>query len=98
MKRLSLVVMGAAAALAWSHDPASAQVGGSFVGSCVRVQVRGPFVRALCEDVRGNLIPARADIRACPGRRLANRNGRLVCEQSRRQRFFEERSFDDDAF
>jgi hypothetical protein len=59
---------------------AEAQVYGSFVESCTQVEQRGPFLRALCQDRYGRLVPARLDLRNCASGQAANRNGRLVCE------------------
>ncbi|PWH47592.1 CVNH domain-containing protein, partial [Escherichia coli] len=59
---------------------------GSFAQTCTDIEQRGPFLRALCEDRRGRLIPSRIDMRGCPSRRLANANGRLACEGGGRSR------------
>lgn len=58
--------------------PASAQVGGSYRASCTDVEQRGPYLRALCRDVRGNYVPAQIDTSSCNGP-VANSNGRLTC-------------------
>lgn len=78
---LALVGMGLAAA----STKAEAQIYGSFVESCTEIEQRGPFLRALCEDRYGRLVPTQLNLRNCASGQAANRNGRLVCEGNPRR-------------
>jgi hypothetical protein len=93
MRHIGLVLSIAAAGWLAGSAEASAQARGSFAQSCTDIEQRGPFLRALCEDRFGRLVPSRIDLRACPTRRVANANGRLACEGAGRRR---PRGYDED--
>lgn len=85
MSRLILVATVSAAVWFAFDGNALAQVGGSFVESCTRIDQRGPVLSALCQDRFGRLVPAQLDLRRCGSGDVANANGRLVCEPSYRR-------------
>jgi hypothetical protein len=93
MRRLPQIAFVTGVAATLMSSAASAQVYGSFAATCTRIQQRGPYVQALCEDRRGNLVPTRIDARSCRGG-IANINGNLACEGSRRG--YSRRDWDDD--
>ncbi len=82
-----VTLLGSVAAMLWlaASAEASAQARGSFAASCTDIEQRGPFLRALCEDRYGRLVPSRIDLRRCPSNRVANANGRLTCEGAGRR-------------
>ncbi|WP_262268672.1 MULTISPECIES: CVNH domain-containing protein [Microvirga] len=80
MRHFCLVFVVAAAGWAAATIDASAQAGGSFYRTCTDIRQRGPFLTALCQDRFGRLVESQLNLRACPGGRAANANGRLVCE------------------
>jgi hypothetical protein len=80
MGRWTLILAVISTSLVAASTEAEAQVYGSFVDSCTRIEQRGPFLRALCQDQYGRLVPTRLDLRNCASGQAANRNGRLVCE------------------
>lgn len=59
--------------------PALAQASGSYRATCTDVDQRGPYLRALCRDVRGRLVQTQLDLRGCGGS-VSNINGRLACD------------------
>ena len=93
-KSLIILVLAAAASCALSAG-ASAQVYGSFVESCTRIEQRGPVLRALCRDVYGRFVPAQLDLRSCRGGDVSNQNGQLVCSERQRRA---PRRYDNDRF
>ena len=96
MGRSYLIMVIVAAAASFTLPPeASAQIYGSFVESCTRIEQRGPFLRALCRDVYGRFVPAQLDLRYCPGGDISNQNGQLVCGDRPRRR---SRRYDNDGF
>ena len=52
--------------------------GGSWLETCRPMGQEGPRVIAQCQDAYGNMRQTSADVRGCG--ELANRNGRLVCD------------------
>ena len=74
----SLAGLAMMAVGALSAAPASAQVGGSYRATCRDVEQRGPYLSALCRDVRGNYVQTQLDTRGCGGG-VSNSNGRLTC-------------------
>lgn len=92
---LALAVIGTGVFAA--SPEADAQVYGSFVDSCTQIEQRGLFLRALCQDRYGRLVPARLDLRNCPSGQAANRNGRLVCEGGDYRRYQRD-DFGDDYY
>lgn len=100
MRRFCFVVAVAAAGWLTAIGEGSAQVRGSFYRTCTDIQQRGPFLTALCEDRRGRLVESQLNLRACPSGRVANANGRLICEAGGRPAYREPRrrygdSYDD---
>lgn len=79
MHRIATLAGLAVAAGLLTTAPASAQASGSYRASCTNIDQRGPVLRAMCRDVRGQLVPTQIDLRNCGGGGVANVNGRLAC-------------------
>lgn len=55
--------------------------GGSWRQSCRGQDMRGPVVFAQCQGIGGRWRDTRIDVRDCRSGRLANLDGRLVCDR-----------------
>lgn len=55
--------------------------GGSWRATCRGRDMRGPMVFAQCQGIGGGWRDTRTDIRDCRSGRLANLDGRLVCDR-----------------
>jgi hypothetical protein len=77
--KLHPIIVAAGLLLSLGSGAAVAQPRGSYLGSCTRVEQRGPYLRALCEDMRGRLRQTGLDLRSCRGGSIDNQNGNLVC-------------------
>jgi hypothetical protein len=54
--------------------------GGSWARTCRNADMRGPVLTAVCESRYGGWRPSSINVRQCDGRRVENRDGRLVCD------------------
>jgi len=52
---------------------------GSWERTCRNASMRGPILRASCDNGHGRWVYTSIDVRGCPGERLRNTWGRLTC-------------------
>ncbi|MFN6953244.1 MAG: CVNH domain-containing protein [Acetobacteraceae bacterium] len=77
---MTRILMLVAVMLAATAAPALAQPRGSWDETCRRAEVRGNTLSAECRDRDGRWNRSSIRYTDCAGNRVANRDGRLVCE------------------